>query len=80
MGKKLKKQEKQKYFKGFMPWLVLAYGLEGLGYIITGTFLVDIIYNIESLRPFASFSWVIVGIAAIPAAPIWMAMISKCLP
>lgn len=60
-----------------MPWLIIAYGLEGLGYIITGTFLVDIIYNIESLRAFASFSWVIAGIAAAPAAPIWMLLISK---
>jgi len=76
-GEKVEKTRETKIFKGFMPWLVIAYGLEGLGYIITGTFLVDIIYNIESLRPFASFSWVIAGIAATPAAPIWMAMISK---
>ncbi|MFP3916710.1 YbfB/YjiJ family MFS transporter [Lysinibacillus telephonicus] len=76
-GEKLQKTSDTKIFKGFMPWLIVAYGLEGLGYIITGTFLVDIIYNIESLRAFASFSWVIAGIAAAPAAPIWMAMISK---
>ncbi|MFY3791278.1 YbfB/YjiJ family MFS transporter [Ureibacillus sp. MALMAid1270] len=76
-GEKVKKTRETKIFRGFMPWLVIAYGLEGLGYIITGTFLVDIIYNIESLRPFASFSWVIAGIAATPAAPIWMALISK---
>lgn len=76
-GEKVEKTRETKIFKGFMPWLVFAYGLEGLGYIITGTFLVDIIYNIESLRPFASFSWVIAGIAATPAAPIWMSLISK---
>lgn len=76
-GEKVEKTRETKIFRGFMPWLVIAYGLEGLGYIITGTFLVDIIYNIESLRPFASFSWVIAGIAATPAAPIWMALISK---
>ncbi|KGR79283.1 YbfB/YjiJ family MFS transporter [Ureibacillus manganicus] len=76
-GEKVERTNETKIFKGFMPWLVLAYGLEGLGYIITGTFLVDIIYNIESLRSYASFSWVIAGIAATPAAPIWMAMISK---
>ncbi|SOC42395.1 YbfB/YjiJ family MFS transporter [Ureibacillus acetophenoni] len=76
-GEKVEKTKETKIFQGFMPWLIIAYGLEGLGYIITGTFLVDIIYNIESLRPFASFSWVIAGIAAAPAAPLWMAMISK---
>lgn len=76
-GEKVEKTKDTKIFQGFMLWLVIAYGLEGLGYIITGTFLVDIIYNIESLRPYASFSWVIAGIAAAPAAPLWMAMISK---
>nr|WP_106782313.1 YbfB/YjiJ family MFS transporter [Lysinibacillus timonensis] len=76
-GEKVEKTKETKIFQGFMPWLVIAYGLEGLGYIITGTFLVDIIYNIESLRSFASFSWVITGLGAIPAAPIWMAMIAK---
>lgn len=76
-GIKVEKAENTKIFRGFMPWLIIAYGLEGLGYIITGTFLVDIIYNIESLRSFAGFSWVIAGIAAAPAAPIWMAMIKK---
>lgn len=76
-GVKVEKSNDTKIFQGFMPWLVIAYGLEGLGYIITGTFLVDIIYNIDSLRSFASYSWVVAGIAAAPAAPIWMAMISK---
>ncbi len=76
-GERVVKTRETRIFQGFMPWLVIAYGLEGLGYIITGTFLVDIIYNIESIRSFASFSWVIAGIAATPAAPIWMAMISK---
>ncbi|MBM7610389.1 MFS family permease [Lysinibacillus composti] len=74
---KIEKSKETRIFQGLMPWLVLAYGLEGLGYIITGTFLVDIIYNIESLRVYASYSWVVVGIAAAPAAPLWMAMISK---
>lgn len=74
---KIEKSKDTRIFQGLMLWLVLAYGLEGLGYIITGTFLVDIIYNIESLRMYASYSWVVVGIAAAPAAPLWMAMISK---
>lgn len=67
-------------WRGFMPWLIIAYGLEGLGYIITGTFLVDIVYNIENLRAYASYSWVVVGIAAAPSAPFWMAMMSRFKP
>lgn len=67
-------------WRGFMPWLILAYGLEGFGYIITGTFLVDIIYNIESLRAFAGYSWVVAGIAAIPSAPLWVSLMTKLSP
>ncbi|GEK34950.1 YbfB/YjiJ family MFS transporter [Kurthia sibirica] len=64
--------KKESVMTGFMKWLALAYGLEGLGYIITGTFLVDIVYSIPELRPYAGFSWVVVGIGAIPSAPLWM--------
>lgn len=64
-------------WRGIMPWLITAYALEGLGYIITGTFIVDIVYNIEDLKGFASYTWVIVGLSAVPAAPIWMAMMAK---
>ena len=68
----------QKMYQGFMPWIIAAYGFEGLGYIITGTFLVDIIHNIPSLQAYSSYSWVIVGVAAIPSAPIWTVLIEKC--
>ena len=74
---KLPKSDDTNIWRGFMPWLIVAYGLEGLGYIITGTFLVDIIYNIENLRAFASYSWVVVGLAAIPSAPLWMHLMSR---
>jgi len=66
-----------KMTRGFMPWLILSYGLEGLGYIITGTFLVDIIHNIPSLQAYSSYSWVIVGLAAIPSAPVWTVLLEK---
>ena len=74
---KLPKSDDTNIWRGFMPWLIVAYGLEGLGYIITGTFLVDIIYNIEGLRAFAGYSWVVVGLAAIPSAPLWMHLMSR---
>lgn len=79
-GEKVEKSDETNLWQGFMPWLIIAYGLEGLGYIITGTFLVDIVYNIESLRDFASYSWVMVGVAAIPSAPIWMALMNRFSP
>lgn len=74
---KVANSSNMKMTKGFMPWLILSYGLEGLGYIITGTFLVDIIHNIPSLQAYSSYSWVIVGLAAIPSAPVWTILLEK---
>ena len=76
-NKKAEKSSDTKMTKGFMPWLIVSYGLEGLGYIITGTFLVDIIHNIPSLQAYSSYSWVIVGVAAIPSAPVWTVLLEK---
>ncbi|MFF5995864.1 YbfB/YjiJ family MFS transporter [Lysinibacillus sp. KU-BSD001] len=79
-GERVAKTNDTNIWRGFMPWLIIAYGLEGLGYIITGTFLVDIVYNIENLQAYASYTWVVVGIAAAPSAPFWMAMMSRFKP
>ncbi|MCL6446223.1 MAG: YbfB/YjiJ family MFS transporter [Alicyclobacillus sp.] len=55
----------------YFSWLVVAYGLEGLGYIITGTFLVSLAVAIPGLQRFAAYSWIVVGAAAIPSCFIW---------
>ncbi|WP_323655915.1 YbfB/YjiJ family MFS transporter [Lysinibacillus xylanilyticus] len=41
--------------------------LEGLGYIVTGTFIVSIAEESTSFHGDATFVWFIVGIAAIPS-------------
>ncbi|MFJ7953466.1 YbfB/YjiJ family MFS transporter [Lysinibacillus sp. NPDC096418] len=79
-GVKQVKTSSGKMTAGFMPWLIASYGLEGLGYIITGTFLVDIIHNIPSLEAYSSYSWVVVGLAAVPSAPVWIVLLSKFSP
>ncbi|WP_017755504.1 YbfB/YjiJ family MFS transporter [Calidifontibacillus oryziterrae] len=56
----------------FLPWLIIAYGLEGLGYIVSATFIVDIVKGIPSLSQYAALSWVFVGIAAIPSTFLWV--------
>ncbi|MGE7090790.1 YbfB/YjiJ family MFS transporter [Lysinibacillus sp. NPDC048646] len=79
-GVKKVSSSRGKMTAGFMPWLIASYGLEGLGYIITGTFLVDIIHNIPALSAYSSYSWVVVGLAAVPSAPVWIMLLSKYSP
>jgi MFS family permease len=50
--------------------LLLAYTLEGVGYIIAGTFLVAAIDQTASTT-FGSSAWIIVGVAAVPSAALW---------
>ncbi len=51
--------------------LSIAYFFEGLGYIVTATFLVAIITATPGLVAFAPYSWVVVGFAAVPSTVFW---------
>lgn len=51
--------------------LAAAYFLEGLGYIVTATFIVAIIAVTPGLEAFAPYSWVAVGLSAIPSTILW---------
>jgi MFS family permease len=50
--------------------LLLVYTLEGVGYIIAGTFLVAAIDQTASTT-LGSSAWIIVGVAAVPSAALW---------
>jgi len=50
--------------------LLLAYTLEGVAYIIAGTFLVAAIDQTASTT-LGSSAWIIVGVAAVPSAALW---------
>ncbi|MGD8190732.1 YbfB/YjiJ family MFS transporter [Brevibacillus ginsengisoli] len=57
--------------------LMIAYGLEGLGYIVTGTYLVayaKISVNIENIT---SLSWMLVGLAAAPSCILWSLLAAR---
>jgi hypothetical protein len=54
----------------WFTWLLLAYTLEGVGYIIAGTFLVAAIDETASTT-LGSSAWIIVGVAAVPSAALW---------
>lgn len=52
-------------------WLIIAYSLEGLGYIVTGTFIVSIAQESTSFHGDAALIWFVVGVAAIPSCIVW---------
>jgi MFS family permease len=56
---------------------VAAYGCEGLGYIVTGTFLVSIAEKIPGMQGFAAASWAIAGAAAVPSCLFWSWLAKK---
>ncbi|MFC0275023.1 YbfB/YjiJ family MFS transporter [Metabacillus herbersteinensis] len=61
----------------WLPWLIAAYGLEGLGYIVTGTFIVSIAEKTSSFSSDATLVWMVVGLAAVPSCIIWSSLAKK---
>jgi predicted MFS family arabinose efflux permease len=61
----------------WLLWLIIAYGLEGLGYIVTGTFIVSIAEKTPSFHNDATLVWMMVGLAAIPSCLIWSILAKK---
>lgn len=66
-----------KIFTPFVFILIFAYGTEGFGFVIQGTFLPTIISSLPHLESFASNAWLLVGIAGVPSAIFWMRLASK---
>jgi predicted MFS family arabinose efflux permease len=52
-------------------WLITAYGLNGVGYIVSGTFLVAILHSLPQTAKLGPLAWIIVGISAIPSTLAW---------
>ena len=61
----------------WLLWLTIAYGLEGLGYIVTGTFIVSIAEKTPFFHKSATIVWMMVGLAAIPSCLIWSLLAKK---
>ncbi|NUR97866.1 MAG: YbfB/YjiJ family MFS transporter, partial [Kribbellaceae bacterium] len=53
--------------------LLTSYTLEGIGYIIAGTFLVAAI-NETAAGPVGNSAWIVVGLAAVPSTAFWAAL------
>lgn len=82
----LDEQENQSFLKvkgkpfkmdSFVIVLIFSYFTVGVGFVVQGTFLPDIINSIEGLAGFGSNSWLLAGFAGIPSCIIWMRLASN---
>jgi len=64
-------------FTPFVIIVIVAYFTEGVGFVVQGTFLPDIINSLEGLEGYGSLTWTLVGLAGIPSCIIWMTLASK---
>ena len=64
-------------FSSYVILLILAYFTQGIGFVVQGTFLPDIINNISKIESYGSLVWLFAGIAGIPASIIWMRLAYK---
>jgi len=59
---------------GALAALIAAYGLFGFGYVITATFLVQVVRTNAAIAPIEPYVWLLVGLAAVPSVPLWAAV------
>lgn len=57
--------------KAFTTLMMLAYFCAGYGYVVSSTFIVDIVEGVEGLQGQGGFAFLLVGLAAMPAALVW---------
>lgn len=60
-----------KAFKWLISLIALAYFCEGVGYVISATFLVSILQKGTLLPHLGDYAWVVVGLAAAPSCWLW---------
>jgi len=59
-------------FTFFVIIVIIAYFTEGVGFVVQGTFLPDIINSLEGLENFGGLTWLMVGIAGVPSSIVLM--------
>ena len=55
----------------YLTLLVTAYGLFGIGYVITATFIMAIVRDNAEIRPLEPYIWILVGLSAAPSVAVW---------
>ncbi|MEH6404056.1 MAG: YbfB/YjiJ family MFS transporter [Sneathiella sp.] len=59
-------------------WLLIsAYFLDGLGYVVSTTFLVSIITQLPNLESWGNQTWILVGAAAAPSCLLWPLLVPR---
>ncbi len=59
-------------FTPFVILIICAYFTEGVGFVVQGTFLPDIINSLKGLEGYGNLTWTLVGLAGIPSCIIWL--------
>ena len=54
------------------PALVIAYGLFGFGYVITATFISQMVRTAPEVAALEGVVWLVVGLAVIPSVALWV--------
>lgn len=73
----LKHKLSKSMFTPYVILLILAYFTAGVGFVVQATFFPDIINSLEGLDGFGNIGWLVVGLAGIPSAIIWMRLAQK---
>ncbi|MDF1882545.1 YbfB/YjiJ family MFS transporter [Sulfurimonas sp. SAG-AH-194-C21] len=68
----LHKESTKSVFSLYVVLLILAYLTEGVGFVVQGTFLPEIVNSLEGLQGKGNLAWLIVGVAGIPSSILWM--------
>jgi predicted MFS family arabinose efflux permease len=51
--------------------IIAAYGLFGFGYVITATFIVDMVRGASDIAHLEPYVWVLFGLSAVPSVALW---------
>jgi len=57
--------------RGGLAALIVAYGLFGFGYVITATFISQMVRTTPEIAELEGVVWLVVGLAAVPSVALW---------